>query len=260
MKLHVDIKESRGGVIVLRDMTKSTNEFIPEDSNETGVGTNNFKYSDTISISVVKYQHSSGEKDIATVFQKHVDMPSEYEKCDTTKIQLPYDGYQLVYYIVLPTLEWLERVCDDERIKNYNHIYVSDGCGVLRYNPETKDAIQVDIDEILQINDVYNEKFYIGTISRVSVEIFSIDKLKQCYIDISKELFKYCPDNCSLLDNNLKFKRDFIWMTLNVLRYYLEDFLYIEAQNLLEQTTGCNSFCQNASINKNKEGGCGCYR
>lgn len=268
MKLSVEIKQDFDGTIAITDYTKNPEfgQYLDEDGVEFSQGFDHFKYSKTISIAVLKYEHGADD-DLTTLYYKHTELPSEDETADSIRIPITRDGYYTVHYLVLPTLDWLEEVVTaeenlDESERNlpkYNHIYITDGCGILKYNTENSTAYPVEIEEVLQINSCYSED-YKGTISKSSFDLFSIALLRQCYIDISKQLFDKCPSNCDQLDSSIRFKRDFIWMTLNVINFYLQDNMYIDAQNVLEETMTCNSFCRNISQLERDKGGCGCHR
>lgn len=261
MDLSVEIKQDFDGTIAITDYTKNPEfgQYLDEDggSDYSIEFFDRFKYSDTVSITVLKYEHSVEEQLIKTIYTKHDILPPE-NTADSIRIPIEKDGYYTVHQIVLPTLDWLEKVVDDENLPSYSHIYISDGCGVLKYNSQNHTAYPVEIEEVIQLNNCYSDD-YKGTISKSSFDLFSIALLKQCYINISKDLFDKCPSNCNNLESSVRFKRDFIWMTLNVINFYLEDNMYIDAQNVLEETITCNSFCDNISAAA-KKSDCGCHR
>lgn len=266
MDLQVEIKQDFDGTIAITDFTKDLsfstpdkNGYLTEDTTSF-VSFTRFRYSDTISITVLMYEPSSGEELVETVYTKHDILPSQYEGADSIRIPIYKDGFYVVHQLVLPTLDWLEEHADLEDLNQYNHIYISDGCSILKYNVEEKTAYPVDVKEVLEINCCYTQD-YRGTVSRKSFDLFSTSKLKQCYINISKELFKYCPGStCDELDPLVRFRRDFIWMTLNVINFYLDDNMFIDAQNVLEETMTCNQFCRESDPSNIKNSSCGCYR
>ena len=262
MELSVEITQDLDGTIAITDYTKNPEfaRYLPEDAVEFSGGFDSFKYSKTVSITSLFYESSKEEQLVTTVYTKHDVLPSADETADSIRIPINKDGYYIVHHIVLPTLDWLENdVYDNENLAQYNHIYVSDGCNILKYNRETSTAYIVDVKEVIECNSCYSID-YKGTISKSSFDVFSTAKLKECYIRLSKALFDYCPDRCEQADSQLRFKRDFVWMTYNVILFYLQDHLYIDAQNVLELTTGCNSFCEQTHEPSLKNADCGCRR
>lgn len=260
MELSVEITQDMHGTIAITDYTKNPEfaRYLDEDAEEFSQGFTTFKYSKTMSITSLFYEPSTGEEVVKTVFTPHDRMPSIDETADSVRIPIDKDGYYIVYHIVLPTLDWLENdVYDNENLKQYNHIYVTDGSNILKYDLSSHTAYIVDIKEVAELNSCYSDD-YKGTISKANFDIFSTVKLKECFIRLSRDLFNYCPDNCQRADSQLRFRRDFIWMTYNVITFYLQDHMYIDAQNILELTTGCNSFCENESKSSLKNADCGC--
>ena len=271
MDLQVEIKQDFDGTIAITDFTKDLmfstaekNGYLTEDSENfvysDFLSYTRFKYSDTITMTVLTYQPSTGEEVVKTIFTQHTELPSEYESTDSIRIKIEKDGYYIIHHIVLPTLQWLENHVDNEELANYSHIYVCDGCDILKYNVEENTAYHVDYKEVIEINNCYNND-YRGTVSRKSFDLFNTANLKQCYINISKELFKYCPGGtCDKMDELIRFKRDFVWMTLIIINFYLDDNMFIDAQNILEETMACNQFCYQSDPNNIKKSSCGCYR
>jgi hypothetical protein len=63
-------------------------------------------------------------------------------------------------------------------------------------------------------------------------------------------------NKCKKVNNNALFDRDFLWMTINVIKYNLDLGYNEEAQRILDEFNSCgNNICNNySSINY----GCGC--
>jgi len=81
----------------------------------------------------------------------------------------------------------------------------------------------VDIDEVVEINP---EK---TTISISRFKVFNIDGLKRCYTLAATKILNNAALRCKTIDDELRFNRDFLWMTINVINYYLEWDRYSEA-------------------------------
>lgn len=94
---------------------------------------------------------------------------------------------------------------------------------------------------------------------------FQVCKLRKCYVRICQEIFdKQTSIKCNKnnVDNNLIYKRDLIWSTLNVINYMVEVDQYEEAERLLERITGCNGLCGDSfygnSCHEKSYSNCGC--
>lgn len=171
---------------------------------------------------------------------------------DTTiTIQLPNDGRYSISQTIVPKTSIYFKTLNFS-----NTIY--------GYNPETKvfqklinnQWEDVDVSEIIQRNTV-------GTnLLRYENTYFSICYLYKCYLDWCNQIFpillKNCKGGCEELDSELVFKRDFVWMTINVLNYYIALCKYEQAQQLLERVMGCNGVCNTVNSSNVKISGCGC--
>jgi len=64
---------------------------------------------------------------------------------------------------------------------------------------------------------------------------------------------------------NYIFRRDFVWITLNVINYLIEDKKLEEAEEILEEVQSCRGFCYGIesipkSLSTKKSSTCGCNR
>lgn len=97
-------------------------------------------------------------------------------------------------------------------------------------------------------------------IKRFSKDFLSICGLKNCYIKICKELMnKSCPENCSGTQySELSYKKDLLWMAINILEYLIEFDRIDEANQLLKQVYyGCNGLCKQTTLRLG-DYDCGC--
>lgn len=243
MNLSIEIKPDFNGTISIIDYTQEIEgEYIPEDVETPLLKYYNFKYSQTCTLDVIKAITTKEEKLINVLFTDH-DSPT-----DSVRVPLPHDGFYSVDHLVLPTLDWLEAV-KDEDLSTYKAIYVTDGINIYKYFEEQ--LIPVLVDEILEINPEET------TLSIARYKVFSIDKLKRCYASVARSIMNSAP-KCGNIDETLKFNRDFLWMTINVINIYLERDLYSEAQITLENL-GCYNFCPDIlKSTTNKNNSCGC--
>lgn len=244
MQLSVEIKPDFHGSISITDYTQEMNEYIAEDIEQVLPSYDHFKYSQTCTINAISYISSKGEELINIYYSNHrIDN-------DSIRIPLQKDGYYIVEHIVLPTVEWFNLVKDQD-LSYYNMIYVTDGRFVYKYiNGE---LIKTNPIEILQVNP------YLTTISSSKFQVFSIDRLKHCYAKIARKIMDNYAGKCAKIDDTERFNRDFLWMTLNVISYYLEWDMYTEAQLVLEDMA-CNNFCPDSGEFKGGTKSCGCQK
>lgn len=95
-------------------------------------------------------------------------------------------------------------------------------------------------------------------------EFFQICKLWECYLQYSLALLSNCLGKCESEDPQLRFKRDMVWMALNVLNYYKDMQIrfgedhFAQMQLILENFINCYGMCSNISIKNTNS--CGCHR
>jgi hypothetical protein len=138
----------------------------------------------------------------------------------------------------------------------YDNIYIYDNLKIYKYT--NNEFIQVPYSEIFE-HDSEGSNIENSTLSFKCNETFSFCHTKKCYTKIATKLLnKYCPLDCNLESfRELIYKRDLLWMVMNVITYLLELGSFLEAQRIIEQFTHCNDFCKEEL--KSKGGvSCGC--
>lgn len=260
---------------------------------------NRWKYRDTATIDILEYNPidipESPEITNASVSYHMIE--GMLMDIDENHLEIKKDGHYTVHHIVLPTKEGIARMIEDEEISSEEDI--RDIIGTLYYvEGETvykqivtpvKEAYPIPVTKQREItNDgqtqwetyteienhtriveqVTSEKVdtlelitrnCVGTsISHETTCFFSICKLWDCYINLCKEIFNNTNYTCKISQVDT-YARDFVWMTLNIIKYHIEKGNLIEAQRLLEGVNGCGGFCQNTN-NSLKSTGCGCGR
>lgn len=236
MKLIIEVIPVHHNSIQVVDYTLEYDQYFPEDCEELLPRYYHFKYSDTCTIDVLKYVSTKGDQIINTVYTPH------FRGSEALVLPTKVDGYYQLFHIVLPTTDWLEKVKHLD-LSEYKSIYVTDGAKVYKYYKES--LVEVPVEEVIQVNP------FKTTISIVMRKVFTIDSLKHCYVSLCKDIFSTYHADCSYIEEPKKFNRDFIWMTINVITYLLEEGDYSQAQIVLEDL-GCNTFCAdtgNSNIN-----------
>ena len=244
MQLSAEIKQDFDGTIQVTDYTRDPvfDQYLSEDDPSVLVSYDKFKYSQTCTINVLKYQSSKEEMLVNVLYSTHT------EESDSMRIPLFKDGYYTVDHIVLPTIEWWEQV-KNENLTWYSIIYVTDGFSI--YKAVNGELEHVDSVEITEVNPERT------TISIQRFNVFNMHGLKQCYLITARKILDDYPKHCQSVDPTLRFNRDFLWMTINVLLYYIEDSRFTEAQLVLEQIT-CYKLCPDTINYLSKTPSCGC--
>lgn len=245
MDLNINIITDLHCKVLIEDNT----DYLKESS--TNVSKGQFKYSETSSIIVLQHNKTSETVVKAPRFNHH----------STNKIEVPieFDGWFTINYIVLPNKSWF----DQEKAKQsgsalglYDYVYFADGDYIYKYI--SGEIYSASVEEVLEINPLNT------TISKVSQDYISICFLQKCYINLCQQIFNdrgltSCWNKNSV-DSELVFKRDMVWMAINVIKYLTEFNQLAEVERIIEQITSCNGLCKSNSTNQSKSSGCGCSK
>ena len=240
MELNINITTSNKCKIVVQDVST----YLAEDF--SGIVKGKFKYSDTISIDVLQHNQT-----LKTIYTKHDTLKS-------IDIPIGFDGWFSLVHLVIPNIEWFNKELEKTEgsaLGLYNIVYFSDGIDIYKYiNGETS---QVTIDDILEINTVNT------TISRISRDFVSICFLRKCYINLCQQIFNdrgisKCW-NKNKVNSELIYKRDLVWMAINVVKYLTQCEQLAEADRVIKTIQGCNGLCVSTNLT-NSTNGCGCSK
>ena len=223
--------------------------YLPEDS--TGTVKGKFKFSETISIDVLQLNKTSETVYINPTYTDHTTIKN-------TTLQVSSDGWFSLIHLVLPSAEWFNKEknkAEGSALGLYDIVYFIDENAVFKYI--NGNIQQVDISEILEINPANT------TISKVSEDFISICFLQKCYINLCKQIlddrgFSSCW-NKNKIDSELVYKRDLVWMAINVIKYLTECEQLMEVERIIETINGCNGLCSSSSSSNNSNG-CGCSK
>ncbi len=245
MELNINVTTSDSCKIMVSDIST----YLAEDFSGTVKG--KFKYSDTVSIDVL--QHN---KTTETVYRDPI-----YTKHDTLQpinIPVEFDGWFDVIHLVLPSIEWFNREIDKSEgsaLGLYDLVYFSDGIDIYKYLDGN--VSQVTINEVLEVNPINT------TISKTNRDYVSICFLRKCYINLCQQIFEdrgfsRCW-NKNKVDSELIYKRDLVWMAINVIKYLTECEQLAEVERIIETIQGCNGLCVSSNLTS-KTNGCGCSK
>ena len=245
MELNINVTTSDNCKIMVSDIST----YLAEDFSGTVKG--KFKYSDTVSIDVL--QHN---KTTETVYRDPI-----YTKHDTLQpinIPVEFDGWFDVIHLVLPSIEWFNREIDKSEgsaLGLYDLVYFSDGIDIYKYLDGN--ISQVTIIEVLEVNPINT------TVSKTNRDYVSICFLRKCYINLCQQIFEdrgfsRCW-NKNKVDSELIYKRDLVWMAINVIKYLTECEQLAEVERIIETIQGCNGLCVSSNLTS-KTNGCGCSK
>lgn len=242
MELTLEILTGESCKFQVLDTTTGESGYL-SDSSE--VVKDRFKFTDTIKI----YALQINKIDNSYLEYSSIQWLSENKYVD---IPTKFDGWFTLNYLVLPTKEYVET--NKEELKElYTTIYCSDGIHL--YKLQEDQFVEVNLVEVIEVNPNNT------TISKYTEDLVSICHLKECYIDICKQIFELrgfskCLVNGSV-DSQLIYNRDLIWMTINIVSYLVEFGEFTEAERIIELFGGCNNVCKSKYSTTNSNN-CGC--
>lgn len=110
----------------------------------------------------------------------------------------------------------------------------------------------VDLQELIDVNPGISE------IEQEYIYYFSTCYLRRCYISVVQDIFKAQTSICKApqIETNMIYRRDLLWMSLNVIQYMAELEQFNEAKRLLAEVTECNGICPPQKTTN----ACGCSR
>lgn len=243
-----DIKVCTGAQCAVK-ITEVVGDYLNESS--TATAKNKFRYSDTVSIDVLQLNKSTEYQIQTPVFTIRDN------EVKSTQLPISFDGWFTICHIVLPSDKWFNTELEkgmNSAANLYDVVYYTDGKQIFKY--VDNNSQEVTLDEVINRNSEGT------TISIVKKDYVSVCFLKKCYINLCRQLFEsniisQCStnkkDNCDLI-----FKRDLVWMALNVIQYATELNHLTEAERIIEQLgRGCNGLCKE-TVQQQSKSGCGC--
>ena len=238
--------------IVITDLTQDSEEYVTESILDAEVyyERNKFKYSETCTINIIQRNTATSEEILDSIITDHTSY------LDEIHYQLQQDGFYTIHHFIIPTVDWLKQELEKEHsiLEKNIELYVCDCNTIYRYYDGTLTEVSPEV-----LSEINTEN---TTISRISIDQFSICYLYDCYISLCKQIFKRINYRCMNKSNldEIKFKRDFLWMTINIIKYYVELNQLLEAQRLLEEVNFCGGLCNEQKTVKQQSSGCGCNR
>lgn len=248
MNVGLEFKIDSLNNIIIQDTTKYNTE------DESGKSLHSFKASETGSVFVLEYHKDDKE----SIYLSPMIINNHSQYAEYT-IKIPRDGWFTIHHIVLPTREYLESFTRIE-LKGVRFAYCIDFNQIRDLNnlDDNGNPKKVTIKEVLEGNT------NIATTSMIGKDYISILHLQKCLVNLCLEIFKQitkakgCFSN-KFSNSDLVFKRDLVWMAINVIKYMSKYNMKAEAARIITQLEGCNGICTGTSSSE-KISECGCYR
>ena len=230
-----------------------------------------FAYEDAVTVNVLVLEKKDNPSLTAITFNTH-----DVSKLDEVHLQLGEDGLYNLIHIVVPTYDWYIRNKKLGTLSKYKQIFVSDGKNLLKITDNGLE--QFDPIELVAHYDIYKTTIY-----GCQDFFFSTCFLWKCYINLCQMILNYNNPyedsktdskmlldlvNCGKLSDQLEdyvYRHDFVWATINVINYLVEDKKLEEAEEILEEIQSCRGLCYDVKPSTNSErtkksSTCGCNR
>lgn len=240
MELNVKFTTNNNQVVV----TDIGTQYLEE--TDINYHLNQFKKSDTQSMIILSINKLKDEEVINSSFEN--------------SIEINKDGWLKIYYLVLPNKKWfLKTYKNPALLDRYDIVYYISGNKVYWYQGNDKK----DSGEVLKLEDLlFNAKLpnIKTTISIAEEDKVSICNLEKCYINLCQQIFNSrgfskCQNS---VDSELIYKRDLVWMAINVIKYMTQSNQLYEVERIIELLHSCNSVCNDKNV-RSSNVGCGCY-
>lgn len=257
MKLEVNFNLDEKGHLTIEDASKYYERYIPEYySYKTYTDR---KYSETQSVIIIVKKDATGDVSKDKIY-KQITYKHQNEKLDVDTLDVTFneDGYYIVYYYNIPTEYWIKSV--NNPVDHFDYLFYINRKGEIIYR--YKDSLGRIIDEIIKPEKLisYIQDTVTTSIDKKVQKIFPLSKLNCCYYSYAKQLFDVLLKRCPSEENKDQiYKRDFVYMTIQIIKYLVGFDQYLEAQRLLDLINGCGGFCSSVGKIKGKSD-CGCSK
>lgn len=230
-------------------------------SDTFNLGQNIYPFEDCVTINVLVHKKTNSEEYIfSEVSHKcsEVEPPNpevELPISDIDTINIQEDGHYIIYHIIIPTKDPSEYINQSTELTTNYYWYADER---IYYKGPNGESDNYELKKILGLLSNTN-----SSIRYACKDIFVLCHLQECFVNHCKDIFSnlytfQCSKKSSKVDT---FNRDLLWMTINVIKYYIENGQYSTAQALLEEFENCGStICKQSSSTKLNSNGCGCSR
>ena len=170
---------------------------------------------------IVEYSNYEGKGDTVTLIKE--------EQFSELKVASQGDGLYTILKLTIPKDETATYYYKDENFYKGEEI--------------------VDLQELIDVNPT------VSGIQQEYIYYFSTCNLKKCFISVIQSIFKATSSICKApsVDYSITYRRDLLWMALNVIEYMADLKQFDEAKRLLFEITECNGLCPQDKLKS-----CGC--
>ena len=162
MELKINICTSDSCKVIVQDLTSDyTKESFDDDITKP-------KYSDTKSLIIIQKFSSEDSSIVKNFFVEH-----NIGEDIVFPIPIEFDGWFKVSYIVLPTLQWIQKYDSEDISSEYNLVYFTNNDKI--YKLSGGQYSEVTLAEIIEVNPDSNT-----TISKYTQDNVSICNLRKC--------------------------------------------------------------------------------
>lgn len=239
--------------IIIKDTTEYPN---PDINNPLST-----VYSKLDSGSIIVLGYHRGDNKIEYPYKTFINQHTEQSEY---KINVPKDGWITLYHIILPTKEHIDKI----RPSSAGTITGSTYCFYI-YNNKIYDRNHKDKegnDSEIKVKTLLSINPMITNIYIASQDYISICNLQKCLVNLCLDIFKELgiTGKCfskKASDSDLIYKRDLVWMAINVIKYMTKYNMKAEAARIINQLEGCNGICtRTRERSKSDISGCGCNK
>lgn len=234
-------------------MKASYLELTQQCSNELVLS---FPEIDETAVDIITLEKSTGPELIAEVFTEPGDTLNEIP------VPLGMDGLFNIVHLTIPPKAWYEKQLKNRynNLAKFREIYVTDCNKILLLD----EGEWIEIDPLVFTTNIDLKQ---TTIFKSQKFYFSTWYLQKCYLYLSQQVIndKYRNNVTPMGYNKLKlnklddtnkdivYQRQFIWVTLKVIQYLIEQCRLEQAQSIIEKVESCKGFCYSALNTSNEQ-------
>lgn len=221
------------------------------DTSIYGTETSDFLYNNTVTIDILENSKIDTSKESLLYAIDMHDLASSQ-----TNFNMSVDGLYKVSHLIIPTATWLSSNTIDPT--EYDYAYYYNDEVIYKWNNITSAWVAfASIDEAVTELAAVNKNLTLNMLSSYK-NTFNLANLNKCFLTICNSILSGIINGCLKdIDKELIWKRDFIWMSINIMKYYLDLGQIYEAQRTLENIQYCGGICGTITNNTNN---CGCNR
>ena len=176
------------------------------------------------------------------------------------------DGIYRIHHFVIPTEAWVTDIYFDSEnpyTGSYNVlVYYSDGKlykSILLQDTDDEESTLISEEITYQdLLDMVDEQVNASFLYETTTTL-CLCGLHECYFHLAMDLLNQKGVCNTDTKQDLIYKRDMVWMGINVINYLLDEGYELEAAAILEKLEGCNGVCSK-NLGHKPFVNCGCHK